>query len=263
MKLFTKRIKSRYLDREFDVLCWEKQEDNRTLTIVSHESLEEIILDTLSCVQQGFYYDVNPITNVAPYPVMKCIMTDATGRQVIAIGEAHPESLINQISKQNPVIMAANRAMDRAVIRYLGFEGKCLSTEEISSSETSSSCADYANMGDVDDYSDESPFGIADEPEKPVPTVSQKNTQKKDGPVVDKSTLPEAPHSKESKNEIGSVIIKFGKYRNSTPKTVAQIWEEDTSWVESMLSIMTPDKCGAETKKQLTALKAYKELMNA
>lgn len=264
MKLTTKQIKSRYLDKEFSVLCWEKEENNRMLTIVSHESLEDIILNELSG-QDGFYYDVQPILNIAPYPVMKCTMTDATGRIAIAIGEAHPESLVNQISKQNPVIMAANRAMDRAVIRYLSLDGKCLSTEEIASpAEYVSACADYANMGDIDDYSEDSPFGVV-KPEEETTTIQEtaipEESVAADVVVEPEESIQQEPQ-KDSKEELGSVIIKFGKYRNASPaKTVAQIWADDASWAESMLRMMTPEKCSEETKKQFIALKEYKELM--
>ncbi len=135
MTFITKTITSNYLGRDFEVSCWEKGEDGRKLTIIEHAAFEDIIFNQLIEESITLEYSLEPIIGISNYPVMKCTMKDNSGRCVIAIGEAHPNSLVNDISRQNPVIMAGNRAFDRAAIRFLNFEGKVYSSEEIPSDE--------------------------------------------------------------------------------------------------------------------------------
>ena len=135
MTFITKTIKSKYFDRDFTVSCWEMEQGGRTLTIIEHAAFEDIIFNELAEEPIDLEYILEPILGVATYPVMKCTMKDNSGRRIIAIGEAHPNSLVNEISRQNPVIMAGNRAFDRAAIRYLNLEGKVYSSEEIPSEE--------------------------------------------------------------------------------------------------------------------------------
>lgn len=208
MTFVAKTIKSNYLDMEFEVSCWEMGEDGRKLTIIEHAAFEDIIFNQLA-EEVDIEYTLEPIIGIANYPVMKCTMKDGTGRCIIAIGEAHPNSLINDISRQNPVIMAGNRAFDRAAIRYLNLEGKVYSSEEIPS----------------------------DEEKEPTAKPSSKKTT--------------------GSSDVGSMIINFGKYRNQN-KTVAEIWETDESWAMKVLE-MSLDTCGEVTKRQIEALKRYKE----
>lgn len=148
MTFITKTIKSNYLDREFEVSCWEMGEDGRKLTIIEHAAFEDIIFNMLAEEPIDFKYSLEPI-GVTNYPVMKCVMQDNSGRYIIAIGEAHPNSLVNEISRNNPVIMAGNRAFDRAAIRYLNLDGKVYSSEEIPSDEEKEPTPEAAKMSDV------------------------------------------------------------------------------------------------------------------
>ena len=229
MTFVTKKIRSQYLDEEFEVSCWEMQQGKRTLTIIEHAALEYIIFNELA--QPNFSYDMMPIVGIANYPVAQCTMTDDS-RRIIAIGEAHPDSLVNKISRQNPVIMAYNRAFDRAAIRYLDLEGKVYSSEEISDED--------AAEGSNEDVSYDGNFSL------------------------DIDEIPEAPEKPEAQPEPktenpGDVVINFGKRYRGQGKTVAEIYATDPDWVNYTVGMNT-DAAGEATRKQVEALKAYKAM---
>ena len=213
----TKKVKSQYLDREFEVSCWEMGEDGRKLTIIEHAAFEDIIFNELAEEPLKFEYDLIPIPGVAKYPAMKCVMKDDSGRCIIALGEAHPDSLVNNISRQNPVIMAGNRAFDRAAIRYLNLEGKVYSSDEIPSEE------------DV------------------VETKTEPTKTEEPDVVVESKKAP----------DYSNVIISFGKYRTDN-KTVAEVWANDEKWAETIIA-MDLNNCGETTRRQINALKKFKE----
>lgn len=231
MTFINKTIRSNYLDRNFEVSCWEMEQKNgRKLIIIEHAALEDIIFNEIA--QPGFNYELTPVVGMANHPVAMCVMTDAN-RRIIAIGEAHPESLVNKISRQNPVIMACNRAFDRAAIRYLDLEGKIYSSEEIPEEDENENAAGVASE---DELNIENVLFGGDE--TPDPTIE---------PPSDVSDKAENP---------GEVIINFGKYRDKH-LTVAQICATDQSWVDYTINMNT-DRCGETTIKQINALKAYK-----
>lgn len=221
MTFTNKTIKSEYLNQEFEVSCWEMHQKNgRTLTIIEHAALEDIIFNKMNI--EGFSYEITPIASAVNYPVIQCVMSDANGRHIIALGEAHPDSLVNTISRQNPTIMAGNRAFDRAAIRYLNLEGKVYSSDEI-------------------------PSDNADKEE-----ATEQYTE-----VNENEELIEQDEVSESGNGYGTVIVNFGKYRGQN-KTVAQIWETDESWANYAANMNT-DTAGKVTKLQIEAIKAYGE----
>lgn len=242
MTFVNKTIKSKYLEEEFEVSCWEMQQDGRTVTIIEHAAFEDIIFNKLSQAKtnsvEGFNYELEPIIGIANHPVFKCTMTDSSSlRKVIAIGESDPSTLVNKISKQNPVIMAGNRAFDRAAIRYLDLEGKVYSSEEIPE--------EYANSSSS--VSNESPANMDEHPLFAEDSFSPDKQDEYNAPVQVESE-PEDP---------GAVVINFGKYRGKN-MTVSAICQEDANWAE-FTATMNVDKAGETTKKQVQALKTYLE----
>lgn len=220
MKFSTKTIHSKYLDKDFDVSCWEMSQGGRELLIVEHAAFEDIIFNQA----EGVNYEFTPLDGVAAHPVIQCTMTDKSGRKIIALGEAHPESLVNKISRQNPVIMAGNRAFDRAAIRYLNLDGKVYSSEEIPD--------DGKENEDVNNGAfDEVLFDVASE--EAVEDVSEA-----------------------AAFDYGSVVVNFGKYRGKN-MTVAEICEQDEGWRDHVRFKMNTDTCGEVTLKQVNAIKEY------
>lgn len=235
MNFTTKTIKSNYLNEEFEVSCWEMTKGGRTTTIVEHAAFEDIVFNRLQKLD-GFKYSIEPIVGFM-HPVAKCTMCDNSGREIIEIGEAHPDTLVNDISRQNPVIMAVNRAFDRAAIRFLNLEGKVYSSAEIPDNDD----RDQSNNEPV-----ENGIEIGDD------TVIAEDTVE---------AADSAGEISSNKNETdsynpGTVVINFGKYRGKN-KTVAEIWSTDPSWADYGTK-MNQDTCGETTKKQIQALKDYK-----
>ncbi len=61
MAIITKN--SKYLDRKFSVSCWDVKEGGRTLTIIEHSSLEDIIFNMYS--RSTTYKDLNELARNA------------------------------------------------------------------------------------------------------------------------------------------------------------------------------------------------------
>lgn len=232
MTFTNKTIHSKRLDKDFDALCWEMPKKGRVETVVAHEAFEDIIFNTE--MPPGFCYEVAPIIGIASYPVMQCTMTDDTGRKIFAIGEAHPNTLINSISRNNPVIMAFNRAFDRAAIRYLDFEGKFYSSAEI---------PDDKDVGTSDEFDENDIIGSDNEEY-----------------IVDEELAPEPKtepeESKPSPESFGTIVINMGKYKN-LGKTAAQVWSEDESWAKYMANLPVSDTASGLAKIQYEALREY------
>lgn len=235
MNFTTKTIKSNYLNEEFEVSCWEMTKGGRTTTIVEHAAFEDIVFNRLQKLD-GFKYSIEPIVGFM-HPVVKCTMCDNSGREIITIGEADPDTLVNNISRQNPVIMAANRAFDRAAIRFLNLEGKVYSSEEIPDN-------DDHDQGDNEPIENGIEIGddtvIVEDVVEPVDSAGKTSNNK----------------SEADSHNPGAVVINFGKYRGKN-KTVAEIWATDPSWADYGTK-MNQDTCGETTKKQIQALKDYK-----
>lgn len=233
MNFTTQIIKSKYLEQEFEVSCWEMHEKNgRALTIIEHAAIEDIIFNKID--KEGFTYELEPVVGVASHPVFKCVMTDGYMRKIIAIGEAEPSTLINHISRQNPSIMASNRAFDRAAIRYLNLEGKVYSSEEI-----------------PEEYEEDADFeqGNSD-------ATTQEETLFTDTDETDAFAAHKSPATSNTQYDPGTVLVNFGKYRDKN-MTVAEIWAVDESWA-NYTATMNVDKAGEATKKQVQAIKDYK-----
>ena len=233
---FTKKtIKSNYLNEEFEASCWEMSQGGRTITIVEHAAFEDIVFNRLAKLD-GFKHSIEPIVGFS-HPVVKCIMRDNTGREITAIGEAHPDTLVNSISKQNPVIMAGNRAFDRAAIRFLNLDGKVYSSEEIPDSDNSN---ESSSMSSKSETTTDDDITIIEEIEAPDDANNANPNTKAETDDYDS----------------GATVINFGKYRGKN-KTVAEIWSSDPSWADYSTK-MNLDSCGETTKKQIRALKDYK-----
>ena len=244
MNFVTQTIRSKYLEKNFEVSCWEMtQKNGRTLTIVEHAAIEDIILNKVD--KEGFTYELEALVGVTGHPVFKCTMQDGYMRKIIAIGEAEPSTLINNISRQNPAIMASNRAFDRAAIRYLDFEGdKVFSSTEIAEDEENCDNQD-TNFDPTGDIS-------YDENAEQKETLFNANNEQ--SLTVDEN-YENNNVRKSSKENYGTVIVNFGKYRGQN-KSVAEICATDESWA-NYAATMNVSQAGETTRSQVNAIKAY------
>lgn len=204
------KIKSNYLKLEFDVSSFESTEDGETVQVISHEALENII-HNLVPDEVGVRYELKDMHISRDHCVVSCVITDKkSGRRIQAIGETVPETLESEISKTYPALMAANRAFDRAAIRYLDLPGKTFSSLEdvgYNGADDGTTCVDVSdipeeapivvspeNVGERNDAPQEAPMGAAST-EKPTATT-QGNSSQQNGATATKPA--QAPASQQN-----------------------------------------------------------------
>lgn len=121
------KLESKSLNKSFEFVTFEKEENGKIVKIVTHDSLEDVIHN--QC--EGVNYDIFIVKSDRDHSVASCTMYMGN-RKVTAFGETVPETLENEIARNHPALIATQRAFDRAAIRFLALPGKCFSNTEIS-----------------------------------------------------------------------------------------------------------------------------------
>lgn len=121
-------IYSKFLKREVEVDVKSIDDTNNDMKIISHDSLRELFLS--GELGAGISYQYSPIFMSGSHYAVLCTMK-ISGREVQEVGESLPATLTNPISKNYPILIAYQRAFDRALIAFLGFSGKVLSDTEM------------------------------------------------------------------------------------------------------------------------------------
>ena len=98
------------------------------MTIISHNEIEKFLME---------HPHIEVTTNAKILNPNMCVV-EAIAKDTIScrtsplkIGESNPSNLENKISKMYPATMAYQRAIDRAVLKLIGLEGKAYSSVEI------------------------------------------------------------------------------------------------------------------------------------
>lgn len=123
-------IKSRRFEN-LEIEVYESKNDmGRTIYLIRHSELLDIIENRLP-ENIKIEYDWDSIQVLEPHHyVVKAWIKDSNGICVKMFGESLPATLNTTISKQYPATIAANRAIDRAIIKYLDIP-RTYSSEEI------------------------------------------------------------------------------------------------------------------------------------
>lgn len=122
-------IFSKYLSKEFDVTVIEGENNGKAISIISHDSLRNILIDISK--EYNISYEYTSLEVSINHNVFLCTIQDNKGRKITEIGESSKASLYGDIGNKYPTLTAAQRAFDRAVIAFLGFDGKYLSSTEV------------------------------------------------------------------------------------------------------------------------------------
>lgn len=115
---------------DFDVMEKKEPTTGTTLIVIKHDSLRDVIYNKLSIAKNGSI-EYNYINSSLDHAVVECTIKDGNGRVATEIGEAVPGTLENDIARNYPVLIASQRAFDRAAILFLGLAGKQFSNEEM------------------------------------------------------------------------------------------------------------------------------------
>ena len=122
-------IRSNYFEKDFRVDMYERfDEIEGALKIIKHSSLEDIIVNQID----DTIYDYDIIKANVDHAVVKCVISNKNGRRAVGIGESLPSTLMTEISTKYPVLIASQRAFDRAAISFLNIPGKVYSDLELS-----------------------------------------------------------------------------------------------------------------------------------
>lgn len=257
------KIKSLYLKTEVEVAYNKTEVNGAPTTIITHDSLEDVILNQVP-QELGVKYD-KTVEYVAPgHSVVKCTISDKNGRRVQCLGESVEATLYTEISKGIPTLMAEIRAFDRAAIRYLALPGKVYSNEEgvqpdhIASDRAGNKSGN--TVIDPSDYMEDMESSVEDEMVDESGTIVSTvvPTEESTPAPSEKAKAETTPEKKDRTKDAGAIIVNFGKFKNA-PKTVAEICEDEgeKQWVEFVLNKINTDD--AEKKKQLTAMRYYLE----
>lgn len=249
------QLQSNSLNRTFEFVTFEKEENGKVVRIILHDSLEDVIHNQVG----GVSYSYNIVASNKDHSVVVCSMWDNNGRKVEGIGESIPATLDTEIAKNYPTLIATQRAFDRAAIRYLALPGKVFSNTEISLiddvtdtvSATSSvkenttgivssvvlDDEDTMNIGDISDVSDTIDVNI-DEEMNQLPDVVDTSDDNvivvdEDATPVDADTLPfDVDGESDELTTVGDYVITMnGKYATAG-LSINEIYKKDASWVE-------------------------------
>lgn len=277
------KLLSKYLNKEIDVVYNETEIGGVPTTIITHDSLEDVILNQIP-EDVGVRYD-KTLEHMDPeHCVVKCTFADKKGRRVQCFGESLPSTLYTDIAKTIPCIMAEIRAFDRAAIRYLNLPGKVYSNEEgvkvdipaagtnVAGSNSSETFVDPADYTVIDEITEEEIPHLPPKEtvqtntakEKPATIVSkpvekrEENTTPATRPVAANSATNDKGTETATKANAGAVVVSFGKYQYK-PVTVAEICdnadEQEKKWIDFVLNKMNTSD--AEKHKQIEALRYY------
>lgn len=115
---------------DFDVMEKEALSSGSPITVIKHDSLRDVIYNTLNITNSG-KIEYKYINSSVEHAVVECTIDDGKGKVATEIGEAVPATLENDIARNYPVLIASQRAFDRAAILLLDLPGKQLSNDEV------------------------------------------------------------------------------------------------------------------------------------
>ena len=249
------QLQSKALNKTFDFVTFEREENGRVVKIIMHDSLEDVIHNQAEGVQ--YSYDV--ISADRNHSIVKCEMSNKDGsRHIVAIGESLPETLDNDIAQKYPTLIASQRAFDRAAIRFLDLPGKVLSNVEMSfiddfmvddviedtTAETTQTSGivssvivdDSADSFEISDDTDSVDTGFIVNDNDTVVVVEDEASATEEEIVVTADpaddALPFDIEGEDAEDETGNYVITMnGKYANAG-LTISEIYKTDASWVE-------------------------------
>lgn len=252
------KIHSNYLNMDFDVEfnAMEQGDSNEDIeNIVSHKSLKEIIHNQVP-VAKGVSYVFEHFPNTH-HPVVACTMSDKTGRKVQTIGEAMPSTLLTEVAKMYPTVIAAQRAFDRAATEYLALPSKIVdvkapvarNVQNVNTRVSNNTSASPRNNNVKSEMYEDEDLEVVDDA-----VISCADVLDEELHIEDE--LRESP-AEDDTSIVGDTLISLGKYKNK-PEKLSVIYETNKRWLEYVTS-KTP--ITDANREQIEAGKKYIALM--
>jgi len=262
-------IQSSYLAEQIDVdvmeVYNEKNPEELKMRVIAHDSLRSVYINKL--LPMGVQCEYTPVfMDKNHYAVLCKLYSIDEKREAQEIGEAVPNTLVNQIAKDYPILITYQRAFDRALIAFLGLQGKVLSDVELNMNELTA-IPPLAKEGIAEGYErkkqeqhkeSENTTMEAEEvyedgnflPSEPIISSEIEDDEPvfEDSPEEDKEENTEL--AMESIEQYENYVIKGGKYQG---KTVGQCISELDWWGSWMLKKYSPK--GREEEELMTAVR--------
>lgn len=249
------KLYSKYLKEEFEVNVTETDSEGKVISVISHDSLRNILIDLSA--RKGVSYGYTPLEVSQFHNVFLCTVEDQNGRKITEIGESTKYTLVGNIGKGYPSLVAAQRAFDRAVIAYLGFDGKFLSSTELSLNIPE--LIDEGGCNNIPEVMDED---IPDYTNGEIDLEMNDNYEIPEESYIDYSTVESVSEPEEyieeavinnqddKIKELEEMVISFGKFKGKTVSEVAD--EKNVGWIKYVLGFKQTTR---ESRVQIDALK--------
>lgn len=117
-------------DRIFQIETYEREESGKKLSFISHKSLEKLFYD-MKAIQPSLTYTAKMLMANDDRVVFEGQILDGNQTYLPKIGESCASTLHGKIAQDYPVLIAHQRAFDRAFISYLSLDEKLYSDMEI------------------------------------------------------------------------------------------------------------------------------------
>lgn len=121
-------------DHIFQVETYTREEKGKSLSFITHKSLEKLFYD-IKEIRPSLTYTSRMIMINEKRVVFEGQIADGEQIYLPKIGESCADTLHGEIAKDYPVLIAHQRAFDRAFISYLNLEDKMYSDIEIINTE--------------------------------------------------------------------------------------------------------------------------------
>lgn len=230
-------VHSEYLDCPIEVKAYAGK-DNPNQMIILHDSLKDVFYNKIPQLKPDlnikhdekliFGVETGPAPGMGHFAYSYRIWDDS-GRNIYEVGETTPDTVNDEIGKTIPILLAHQRAFDRAVIAYLALPGKCFgSTEGVEYDKNSPIITEEF------DHILPEEFGILDDNNiadiqaiiPPSPVVSKNNeAEKKPANTTDDTKEENIP-----KIPCEEVMVNIGQYIKD-PKPIKEVWASNPSFI--------------------------------
>lgn len=214
-------ITGRRINVSFDV---ETEVDGHA--IIPHSMLEEI------ADNYNVNYTYETVFCNGTNAAIKCTATSGNFKSE-AFGEANSKNLDTDISKKYPVIMAAKRAFDRAIIRLFGFDVYSDSEIAVSSKPKKEKNKSVEDKTQEEPPNFATPNPVAEQNSTPV-TVS---TEESKNIVEDTTTPAEENTATEETNETSDVKLETKSTIKTAEDFFADVEDDDGGFFDSLTEI--------------------------
>lgn len=244
------KIKSDYLNRAIEIPLTEFMQGDEKVSIIPHEILEDIIYNSEECAGKNVQVHYTPIVSEPGHYAFLCAISDNGGRRIECVGESTEATLVTEISKQYPALMAVKRAFDDAAIKFLRFP-KSYSDQQIDPSDMATAAKPSTpKTAPSEEKKTEAPEPVKDEkPAEPVKEPEQEDVLTPDTMPTDTAPVEEDIIPDESAAEPPAAEEPAEAPAVEAPAAAATQDEFDTT-------IIT---CGSMKKKKLSVRQLYNE----